>query len=73
MSFDEFKPDWENREQDKYYAWFNLDGGNISIWGTAKVCLLLDTHTSHFVFKTPERAKQFATQFIDLFRTMLTS
>ncbi|NMA65366.1 MAG: hypothetical protein GX957_03885 [Clostridiaceae bacterium] len=71
--FDEFKPDWEDSTQDKYYVLFSSDEGNISVWGTTKICSLLDTHTSHFAFKTPERAEQFGKQFIDLFRIVLTN
>ena len=74
--FDEFKPDWTNRLQDKYYPVFELKDGKIEFWDTSSVRsvrLVLNPYTLSFSFKTPERAKQFGKQFIELFRIVLTN
>ena len=72
-SFDEFKPDWENPEQDKCNPVFHLKNGKIEFWYTSILILGLNPHTSSFSFETPERAEQFGKQFIDLFRIVLTN
>ena len=72
-SFDEFKPDWENREQYKWHPVFRLRDGKIEFLDTSTVRWVLDSHISSFSFKTPERAEQFGKQFIDLFRIVLTN
>lgn len=71
--FDEFKPDWENREQEKYFPFFGFTDGKFEFSNVSYVKLISDTHTSNFSFKTPERAEQFGKQFIDLFRIVLTN
>lgn len=71
-SFDEFKPDWESREQYKWHPVFGLRNGKIEFLDTSTVGLVLNLHISNFSFKTPERAEQFGKQFIDLFRMALT-
>lgn len=72
-SFDEFKPDWENRLQEKSYPTFEFRKGKFEFSRVSSLRLILDTHTSNFSFKTPERAEQFGKQFIDLFRIVLTN
>ena len=72
-SFDEFKPDWENREQEKYFPFFGFTDGKFEFSNVSYVKLISDTHTSNFSFKTPERAEQFGKQFIELFRIALTN
>ena len=72
-SFDEFKPDWENQEQDKWSPVFYLKNGKIEFWRVSVRQFTSDTHASSFSFKTPERAEQFGKQFIDLFRIVLTN
>ena len=72
-SFDEFKPDWENLEQKRYYPLFRLDKNIIEFSHAPKARVSLDTHTSSFIFKSSERAEQFGKQFIDLFRLVLTN
>ena len=72
-SFDEFEPDWENREQCKYHPEFRLRKGKIEFWGTSIVRLVLNPYILNFSFKTEERAEQFGKQFIDLFRIVLTN
>ena len=67
-SSDEFKPDWENKEQDKWHPVFRLRNGKIEFWDTSTVRLVLNPHISSFSFETPERAEQFGKQFIELFR-----
>ena len=71
--FDEFKPDWENQLQKKYYPAFEFRKGKFEFWSVSYVQLISDTHTSSFSFETPERAEQFGKQFIDLFRIVLTN
>ena len=72
-AFDEFKPNWENRLQEKNYPAFEFRNGKIEFWGTSSVVLVLNPHISNFSFKTRERAEQFGKQFIDLFRIVLTN
>ncbi len=72
-SFDEFEPDWENLNQDKYYPIFELLNGKFEFSNVSLNQCVLDTHVSNFSFKTPERAEQFGKQFIDLFRIVLTN
>ncbi len=71
--FDEFKPDWENREQEKYFPFFGFTDGKFEFSNVSYVKLISDTHTSNFSFKTPERAEQFGRQFIELFRIVLAN
>ena len=71
--FDEFKPDWEDLNQDKYYPIFELLNGKFEFSNVSLNQCVLDTHVSNFSFKTPERAEQFGKQFIDLFRIVLTN
>lgn len=71
---DEFEPDFSNSNQYKYFPWFVYDNGSAgfvcaSTYHTA-------THTSATIgsrlcFKTPERARQFGEQFIDLWNDVL--
>ena len=72
-TFDGFKPDWENREQEKYYPAFELRKGKFEFWSVSYVKFISDTHASSFSFKSAERAEQFGKQFIDLFRIVLTN
>ena len=72
-TFDEFKPDWEDLEQKRYYPLFKSDNSIIDFSHAPIARVSLDTHTSSFTFKSAERAEQFATTFIDLFRIVLTN
>ncbi len=72
-SFDEFKPDWENRCQDKHHPLFEFRNGEFEFSRVSLVRIFSDTHISSFSFKTKERAEQFGRQFIDLFRIVLTN
>jgi len=72
-SFDEFKPDWEDLGQKRYYPLFRLDKNIIEFSHAPKARVSLDTHTSNFTFKSKERAEQFGKQFIELFRIVLTN
>ena len=72
-SFDEFKPDWKDLEQKRYYPLFRLDKNIIEFSHAPKARVSLDTHTSSFTFKSAERAEQFGKQFIDLFRIVLSN
>lgn len=72
-TFDEFKPDWENREQDKHCPFFEFKNGKFEFAHVGTIRRILDTHMSNFSFKTKKRAEQFGKQFIELFRIVLTS
>lgn len=71
---DEFEPDFSNSNQYKYFPWFVYDNGSAGF-----VCAYTDyTATnayanigSRLCFKTPERARQFGEQFIDLWNDVL--
>ena len=69
--FDEFEADWGNSDQYKYYPMFKVKDGKFEFSGTSSFRRVLNFHTSSFSFKTEERAKQFAEQFIDLFKVAL--
>lgn len=72
-SFDGFKPDWENREQDKHYPKFEFINGKFEFLHVGFAQFILDPHISNFSFKTEERAEQFGKQFIELFRIVLSN
>ena len=72
-SFDEFKPDWEDSNQDKYYPIFEFINGKLESSHAGFARCILDTHSSSFTFKSAERAEQFGKQFIDLFKIVLTN
>ena len=72
-TFDEFKPDWENQEQDKWYPTFKSNDGKLEFLHAGSLRSTLDIHISSFSFKTKERAEQFGKQFIHLFRIALTN
>ncbi len=71
--FDEFKPDWENPNQCKYYPLFEFINGKFEFSYVVFTRFISDAHMSNFIFKTSERAKQFGRQFIDLFRVVLSN
>ena len=72
-NFDGFYPDWEDLEQKRYYPLFKSDNSIIDFSHAPIARVSLDTHTSSFTFKSAERAEQFATTFIELFRIVLTN
>lgn len=72
-SFDDFKPDWTNRNQDKYYPLFKFINGKFEFMDMGPARLITDIHASNFSFKTRDRAEQFGKQFTDLFRIVLTN
>ena len=72
-TFDEFKPDWEDLGQKRYYPLFRSDKSIIEFSHAPIARVSLDTHTSSFTFKSAERAEQFGRQFIDLFRIVLSN
>lgn len=71
--FDEFEPDWESKEQMKYYPIFGLENGKPKFSHVSSCWSALNTHVSNFSFKTEERAELFGRQFIELFRILLTN
>lgn len=72
--FDEFKPDWEDTNQYKYYPLFEFINGRFEFSHAGYGQFIIsDTHMSNFSFKTKERAEQFGRQFIDLFRIVLSN
>ena len=71
--FDEFKPDWEDTNQCKYYPLFEFIDGGFEFSYVCSTRFISDPHMSNFSFKTPERAEQFGKQFIELFRIVLSN
>ena len=72
-SFDEFKPDWEDLNQEKLCPEFEFRNGKFEFSHVKSHRRVLNPHISNFSFKTPERAKQFGGQFIELFRVVLSN
>lgn len=71
---DEFEPDFSNSNQYKYFPWFVYDNGAAGFvyasTATAATSTLANVG-SRLCFKTPERARQFGEQFIDLWNDVL--
>ena len=65
----EWKPDWSNPKQYKYYPWFYLDGGSSGFrfydcdyWHSFSLV------GSRLCFVTPDVSEYVAKQFIDLYK-----
>ena len=72
-TFDNFKPDWNDSKQKKYYPDFEFRNGKLEFSHLGFGQFISDPHISIFSFKTSKRAEQFGKQFIDLFRIVLTN
>lgn len=72
-SFDEFTPNWDDLDQEKFCPFFQFINGNFEFSHAGFVRWVLNAHISNFSFKTKERAEQFGRQFIHLFRIVLSS
>lgn len=71
---DEFEPDFSNSNQYKYFPWFVYDNGSAGFVSAAThyaATYTSATFGSRLCFKTPERARQFGEQFIDLWNDVL--
>lgn len=71
---DEFEPDFSNSNQYKYFPWFVYDNGAAGFVSasTNYTATYADAAVgSRLCFKTPERARQFGEQFIDLWNDVL--
>jgi hypothetical protein len=71
---DEFEPDFSNSNQYKYFPWFVYDNGAagfVSAYTYHTAAYTYATLGSRLCFKTPERARQFGEQFIDLWNDVL--
>lgn len=71
---DDFVPDYSNRNQYKYFPWFeyNDDTAGFVYANTAYAATYAYASIgSRLCFKTRERAKQFGNQFIDLWNDFL--
>ena len=71
---DEFEPDFSNSNQYKYFPWFVYDNGAagfVCAFTSATAALTCASVGSRLCFKTPERARQFGEQFIDLWNDVL--
>lgn len=71
---DEFEPDFSNSNQYKYFPWFVYDNGTagfVSAYTYYTATLTSASIGSRLCFKTPERARQFGEQFIDLWNDVL--
>lgn len=71
---DEFEPDFSNSNQYKYFPWFVYNNRTAGfVWAyTNDAATSTSAHFgSRLCFKTPERARQFGEQFIDLWNDVL--
>lgn len=71
---DEFEPDFSNSNQYKYFPWFVYDNGSAGFVCANTYPTASSTSAyigSRLCFKTPERARQFGEQFIDLWNDVL--
>ena len=71
---DEFEPDFSNSNQYKYFPWFVYDNGAagfVSANANSAATYASALIGSRLCFKTPERARQFGEQFIDLWNDVL--
>ena len=71
---DEFEPDFSNSNQYKYFPWFVYDNGAagfVSAHSDSTATYTTAAVGSRLCFKTPERARQFGKQFIDLWNDVL--
>lgn len=71
---DEFEPDFSNSNQYKYFPWFVYDNGTAGFVSAHTDFTASSTSApigSQLCFKTPERARQFGEQFIDLWNDVL--
>lgn len=71
---DEFEPDFSNSNQYKYFPWFVYDNGAAGFVyaHTSNAATIAYANIgSRLCFKTPERARQFGEQFIDLWNDVL--
>lgn len=71
---DEFEPDFSNSNQYKYFPWFvydNRSAGFVCAYTHTTAAFTYAYFGSRLCFKTPERARQFGEQFIDLWNDVL--
>jgi hypothetical protein len=71
---DDFVPDFSDTNQYKYYPWFTYYGASAGFACTDTYVVAAAARTyvgSRLCFKTRERAKQFGTQFIELWNNFL--
>ena len=71
---DEFEPDFSNSNQYKYFPWFVYDNGAAGfVYASTRTTATYTNASigSRLCFKTPERARQFGEQFIDLWNDVL--
>lgn len=71
---DEFEPDFSNSNQYKYFPWFVYDNGSagfVAAYTSDAATYASAYFGSRLCFKTPERARQFGEQFIDLWNDVL--
>jgi hypothetical protein len=69
---DDFVPDFSDEKQWKFYSWFEYSGtAGLVCANTYSAPSSASPLGSRLCFKTPERAKQFGEQFIDLWNDFL--
>ena len=67
---DGFVPDFSDWEQDKWFPWFTYDkdaAGFVFVGTNITPTYANASIGSRLCFKTPERAKQFGKQFVDMY------
>lgn len=65
-------PNWDNENERKWWPWFNLSSGfgfSLSFYGIANAATNVG---SHLCFESEEKSDYCATQFIDLYKDLLT-
>jgi hypothetical protein len=69
---DGFVPDYDNRNQDKWFPWFKKTPAGFVCAGTADTAANTDANVgSRLCFKTSTRARQFGEQFTELWNDFL--
>ena len=65
-------PDWDNKNQSKWWPWFNLSSG-FGFSSSGYSCDLADACVgSHLCFESEAKSNYAATQFIDIYKQFLT-
>jgi len=65
-------PDWSNRDQYKYYPWFEVLSSGFGFSDSYYGCTFASTGVgSRLCFESSEKAKYAGTQFIDLYKQFL--
>ena len=68
----DWKPDWNNSNQQKWYPWFGMSSGGFVFKDTAYVCSLATAgNASRLCFPTEELAEYAGRQFTDVYSRVI--